>query len=166
MRIRTLIRREFTVCTLVALLGGCGGSVPLPGSVPAFGALDAHRQALVQPALPEVAGTYDGSYSETIGSTTVKGSLVADVQQSGSKITGKFIVTIRQKYNFIFPIKGTVASGKHGALLRFTLINTGGKGRNGKCKATVIGSKLKGHGIVPPASGKAAVYLKFSGKKK
>jgi hypothetical protein len=147
------------------LLSGCSGLTTMPlGDRATMPGSDGARIAMAAPdKVPNVAGTYDGLYSETIGSTTVHGSVTITVQQSGSKISGEFDVVVNS-HHFDFPIKGTVKSSPRGASLHFTIVNVSG-GRNANAKALVSGKKLRGKAIVPPTGSKQGVLIKFKTKK-
>jgi hypothetical protein len=166
-RIYRLIRHTIGFCAVAVTLAACGGSIGVPAAAPGLGSGAPGTPARFswdRAAHRSVQGTYDGTFSQRIGSTTVRGVLQADLKQSGSKLTGKFLVTVNGKYDFTFPVKGTVSQGAHGARLRFTPVNVGGS-RNAKCKGSVVGRKLRGSGYVPPTSSKQPVYIKFKGKK-
>jgi hypothetical protein len=151
---------------LATLLSGCStlGRV-IPNIEPANTATSMlqHARTLTYDSAPKVAGTYQGSYSERIRSTTVKGTVTIVLQQNGSKISGKFDIKVKG-YSFNTTFKGTVSAAPHGARLHFTIFNVGGT-RNAKAHATVIGSKLNGKGKVPATASKPAIYLKFKTKK-
>jgi hypothetical protein len=150
--------------TTPLILQGCSNafSTPHPGSLPTsplagHGIVDSSFQ--LDESVPKVAGQYDGTYSETIGVQTVHGTVAVTIVQSGKNITGKFDPKV-DGIVFHLGITGTVKSGTHGAKLRFTIINFGG--RNASAKAKVKGSKLIGTAYVPPAGTKKAVYIKYN----
>jgi len=150
---------------LATLLSGCStlGRV-MPSGEPASTAASVQDAInFTYDSVPKVAGTYQGSYSERIRSTTVKGTVTIVMQQNGSKISGKFDIKVNG-HSFNTTFKGMVSTGPHGARLHFTIFNVGGT-RNAKAHATVIGSKLNGKGKVPATASKAAIYLKFKTKK-
>ncbi len=159
--------RRFTMVAAAALMplmmAGCGqsGSMPRPGAMPyeSVGGTGVLTSAFVAPdSAPKVAGTYKGSYSETIGVSTIKGTVTITIAQSGKNITGSVDPTINGE-EFKLGLKGTVASGKHGPKLKFTIINP--SGRNAAAKATLSGKKLDGTGYVAPSGSHKAVYIKF-----
>jgi hypothetical protein len=145
-------------------LSACGGFAHAPGA-PGSGLLPSGAAgSLPMAGAPHVAGTYRGSYSETSGSETVKGTVTMVVDQKDSGISGKFDITVHS-VSFDTTFKGTVSKTPHGARLRFTIFNNGGKGRNAKAKAFVIGKKLDGKAYVAPNASKKAVYIKFKTKR-
>jgi hypothetical protein len=150
------------------LLAACsvGGSLPSPASALSAAGRAAFGVPALQPlSVPNVAGTYDGTYSETIGEQTVHGTLVFTIDQTSSKMSGSFDVTVNGN-GFNFPVHGTVSSGKKpgAARLNFTIVNVGG-GRNAAAKGIVKGGKLSGTAYVPPDGSKAAVSIKYAGTK-
>jgi hypothetical protein len=159
-----LTRNAPAAVAIAVVLAGCG-SPQSALSVPGTPAQLRAAAPLGDATVPHIAGTYDGTLSETENMKSVKGSLVATIDQSGSNISGSFSVKFDND-QVTLPIKGTVKSSKGGAALRFTIIDTGGKGRNAKARGFIIKGRLHGKAFVPPTSSKAAVYIKFSARKK
>jgi hypothetical protein len=153
------IASTVAVAATALWLSACGDFAHAPGTS-GSGLLPTAAGSLHVTAAPHVAGTYHGSYSETIGSETVKGTVTMVVDQKDSAISGKFDIEVHS-VSFKTTFKGTVSKTPHGARLRFTIFNNGGKGRNAKAKAFVIGKKLNGRAYVAPNASKKAVYIKF-----
>jgi hypothetical protein len=146
------------------LLAGCGGFDQAALSRPAVQLSGGSGAAVGREriSIPQVAGTYRGRYSETIGKTNVKGIVTIVIHQSGASIAGKFQPLVKGiRYNL--GLKGRVEAIPHGARLHFTILAFGG--RNARARAFVIGRYFYGRGLAPADDGEQAVHMKFRSEK-
>jgi hypothetical protein len=122
-----------------------------------------HPLGVVAPdKVPNVAGTYNGSITETEGSQQRTGSLALTIQQQGSRISGDAIVSFSSGSDEL-TISGTVKAAKKGAALTFEMIPE--HGRTADAKATVKKKKLVGSAVVPASGSEPEVDLSFQTKK-
>jgi hypothetical protein len=144
-----------TACAGSANVSQRGGAGVLPETAPQV------ARNVGSESVPHVAGTYEGSYSETIGDRTVNGTVTIVIDQSGSKISGKFDVD-EKGAKFPFGLKGSVRSAPHGARLRFLI--TQPDNRDAHARASLIGKVLKGKALAPATKSQEAVHIKFDTK--
>ena len=105
-----------------------------------------------QASVPNVAGTYVGTWKQTGGGKPPEtGTVTVTLHQSASKISGK-IAAKYKSHTYDLSLTGTVKAAGKGASLQFTVKSHLG---NGKGNGTVLDSKLTGtiifpaHGSVP-----------------
>lgn len=145
---------------LASALAACanGTSVAPSGGLLPTGAVRAPASDYVQMSVPNIAGKYSGTVTESEGGHTISGSVTIDVKQSGSSVSGTFDPTINgRKYSLTF--SGKVFKTAKGAYVKYTVYNP--KGRNATGHATVIGKHLNGKAYVPPKGTKPAITITF-----
>ena len=159
---RTRIASSIFVLSAFAMTA-CGGR----GVTPPFAGQVSHGATLISNAVeettvPNVAGTYKGTFTVTSGGHSGSGTYSQVISQSGSAISGTISETIMRKTN-TFNFSGTVAKAKVGAKLKFTIF--GQNGSNGASHASVVGKQELGKVYVPPSGKNPAVYITFKGTK-
>jgi hypothetical protein len=122
----------------------------------------AAQRGIVPDKVPRVAGTYNGSITESAGSRERSGTVTTTIIQHGLRISGTFDVTFDSQTSDL-SISGTVKAGKKGAVLTFMIDDP--KGRSAQAKATVRKKTLKGTAVVPPSSSQPEVDIVFRAKR-
>ncbi|HEV3155697.1 MAG TPA: hypothetical protein VGZ02_17995 [Candidatus Baltobacteraceae bacterium] len=151
----------FVFVSSALALAGCGGR----GVTPPFAGQVTHDSMLVsdvvEATVPNVAGTYKGTFTVTESGHSGNGTFSQVMKQSGTAISGTVAETIlgsTKTFNF----SGTVAKAAKGAKLKFTIYNQS-SGRNASAHANVIGKHENGKAYVPPSGTKPAIYFTFKG---
>jgi hypothetical protein len=156
---KTLVGFALTIGTATALLAGCGGSQSSSGSLPQL------VPAATVVGDVTIAGTYDGSFKESLGGKSRSGSCEITLSQSGKSVKGTADVQFDSGKSYDYTIAGTIkSSGKKGAKLSLTV--TDDKGSSGKGSATIKGKKMRGKGSISGEDGVAYITFTATRKKK
>lgn len=152
----------FAAAVLSSLtLGACGGGHGMvPAGVPdsPFSKSIAPFDAAVDATVPNIAGTYTGTFVATEDGRSGSGTIKIVVKQSGSKVSGTATLSANGK-STTGDWSGTAARTKKGVSVKFVTYDY--NGRNATGHGNVIGKHFNGKAYVPASGKNPAVTITF-----